>query len=111
MPTPRSPYYAVIFSSQRTARDDGYSEMAQRMEELGSQQPGFLGIDSVRDANGRGITVSYWSDLESIRAWRDVAEHKVAQAKGRSVWYESYEIRICRVEAESAFRTSGDGAP
>lgn len=106
MPLPRPPYYAVIFSSQRTATEDGYAEMADRMEALGSQQPGFLGIESCRDANGRGMTVSYWRDLESIRAWRDVAEHRVAQEKGRSHWYSSYELKICRVESATEFRAS-----
>lgn len=63
--TPEPPYYAVIFTSHRTEGDNGYAEMADRMVELASQQPGFLGVESARE--GVGITVSYWSDLESIK--------------------------------------------
>jgi len=57
--TPEPPYYAVIFTNTRTEADDqGYGDMAQRMVELAAGQPGFLGVESVRD--GRlGITVSY----------------------------------------------------
>lgn len=55
---PQPPYYAVIFRSQRTDVDDGYGAMADLMERLAQDQPGFLGSDSVRDADGRGITVS-----------------------------------------------------
>ena len=32
--TPKPPYYAVIFTSERTESDNGYSEMAKKMEDL-----------------------------------------------------------------------------
>jgi len=41
------PYYAVIFSSTRTDRDEGYLEMAIQMENLAKEQPGFLGVELV----------------------------------------------------------------
>jgi hypothetical protein len=53
--TPEPPYYAVIFSSQRTEGDRGYANVADRMAELAAQQPGFLGIETVRGADGFGI--------------------------------------------------------
>ena len=96
--TPQPPYYAVIFTSVRTANDNGYSEMAERMVELAKKQPGFIGVESVR--NKVGITVSYWKDLESIRKWRENAEHQVAIEKGKKEWYESYKVRIAKVERE-----------
>ncbi len=92
-------YYAVIFTSQ-IANDDGYAAMSERMEALARQQPGFLGIESVRGENGVGITVSYWTDLESIRAWKANAEHREAQQRGKSEWYSRYKTRVCRVEYE-----------
>ena len=90
------PYYAVIFTSIRTEVDQGYEIMAQRMVELAAEQPGFLGVESAR--NDIGITVSYWKDLESIRQWKEHADHQVAQALGREKWYKTYQVRICRVE-------------
>jgi heme-degrading monooxygenase HmoA len=88
---------AVIFSSVRTPGDGGYDAMSLRMEELARLQPGFLGMESVRDAGGCGITISYWEDEESIARWKRDAEHAVAQELGRSRWYESYVLRVCRV--------------
>lgn len=103
-PTGTVPYYAVIFTSLRRAEEgDGYGEMAQRMEELARQQPGFLGVESARDASGLGITVSYWQSLEAIAAWKADAEHLVAQRLGREKWYESFALRVCRVEREMQF--------
>ena len=95
---PAPPYYSVIFSSQRSAADAGYGPMADRMVELASAQKGFLGVESARDTDGFGITVSYWESLEAIAAWKADAEHRVAQETGKARWYDHYELRIARVE-------------
>jgi len=96
--TPAPPYYAVIFTNKRTEGDNGYALMAEKMEELASRQPGFLGAESVRDAEGVGITISYWASLEAIANWKQNEAHQVAQEKGKTIWYENYVTRICKVE-------------
>jgi heme-degrading monooxygenase HmoA len=96
--TPRPPYYAVIFTSIRTPGDQGYADMSDRMVELASKQPGFLGVESVRDADGAGITVSYWESAEAIAAWKAHVDHLEAQQRGRRHWYQRYEVRVARVE-------------
>jgi heme-degrading monooxygenase HmoA len=95
---PPPPYYAVIFSSLRTPGDQGYEQMAARMVDLAAQQPGFLGVESARSEDGFGITVSYWRSEEDIAAWRQHAEHRMAQEGGRTRWYEHFELRVARVE-------------
>ncbi len=99
--TPNPPYYAVIFTSQRTEDDDGYAAMAEAMAKLAAQQEGYLGMESARD--GLGITVSYWRDLDSIRKWKMQADHLQAQALGKSQWYAAYKVRIAKVEREYGF--------
>lgn len=96
--TPVPPYYAVIFTSVSTDNTQGYAETAARMIELASQQPGYLGIESAR--SDIGITVSYWLDLQSIKKWKQNAEHLLAQKNGREKWYECYTTRIALVERE-----------
>jgi heme-degrading monooxygenase HmoA len=100
--TPKPPYYAVIFASQRTEGDLGYGKMAEKMVELATQQEGFLGVESARD-EGLGITVSYWESLEAIKKWKDHSLHQVAQEKGKTVWYQNYSLRVCKVEREHFF--------
>jgi len=95
------PYYAVIFTSKRTAGDNGYGVTASRMLELASNQPGFLGVDSARE--DIGITVSYWESLESIRRWKADLEHQDAQREGRKSWYQAYTVRIAEVCKEYGF--------
>ena len=99
--TPQAPYYAVIFTSRRTDNHNGYDDMAVRMVELAAQQPGFLGVESARE--GVGITVSYWQDIASIKAWKANAEHLVAQQTGRSDWYVQYKTRIAKIERDYGF--------
>lgn len=90
---------AVIFHSVRRAEDDeGYGDMAERMGALAAQQPGYLGVRSVRDPQTReGITVSYWSDDASARAWKAVLEHLEAQRRGREEWYAEYDVVVAEV--------------
>lgn len=96
--TPAPPYYAVLFTSERTELKEGYDTTAERMVELAKEQEGFLGIESARQEIG--ITVSYWRDLDSIRKWKMNTEHRIAQEKGRADWYKKYKVRICLVERD-----------
>jgi len=104
--TPKPPYYAVIFSSVRTEGDNGYAAMSDRMVELAKQQDGFIGVESAR--NELGITVSYWRDLDSIRKWKENAEHTVAREKGRRDWYQSFKTRIAKIERDYDLERNSD---
>ncbi len=112
--TPEPPYLIVTFASQRVmgkdagGEDDGYGDMAAQMGELAARQPGYLGIESARDAEGFGITNSFWADEESIRAWKRDVDHLVAQKLGRQKWYEAYRVRIARVERAYGFDAKGE---
>jgi heme-degrading monooxygenase HmoA len=99
--TPKPPYYAVIFTSTITGENQNYAAMADAMVKLAQQQDGFLGIESAR--NELGITVSYWRDLESIKNWRENAQHSIAREMGRSDWYQSFKTRIAKVERDYDF--------
>ncbi len=97
-PLPAPPYYAVIFTAQRRAGDDGYGAMADRMAELAAGQPGYIGVESTRDETGLGITVSYWTDEDALIAWKAEAQHLLAQKLGKERWYDHYTLRVARVE-------------
>ncbi len=107
-PTPQPPYYAAIFTSERTPGDHGYADMAARMLELAADQPGYLGVEAAR--SGLGITVSYWDSREAIAAWKQNAEHLAAQQQGQDEWYSAYTVRICRVEREYGSAGENEGS-
>jgi heme-degrading monooxygenase HmoA len=89
---------AVIFVARRTSvDDDGYAIAAAAMERLAQEQPGYVGIDSVRGSDRLGITVSYWSDELAAKAWRDNAEHAAIRDKGRDLWYSDYSLHVAEI--------------
>lgn len=98
MALPDPPYYAVIFPNQQSQSTEGYGATSDRMVELAKEQPGYLGIHSARNADGSGVTVSYWADEESISAWKANAEHEAAQQSGKEQWYSSYDVIVAKVE-------------
>lgn len=94
----KPPYYAVIFTSKSTDDQEGYAAMAQAMVDLAAEQPGALGVESVKGPDGIGITVSYWADEAALSEWKANARHLIAQKMGKRRWYEHYELRVARVE-------------
>jgi heme-degrading monooxygenase HmoA len=107
--TPEPPYVAVIFTSLRTPGDHGYAAMTAAMEAAARERPGYLGIEAARD--DVGITVSYWRDEASARAWKQVGAHLVAQRRGREVWYFDYRVRIAHVARDYGPSDHADPPP
>ncbi|MEI6361018.1 MAG: antibiotic biosynthesis monooxygenase [Actinomycetes bacterium] len=101
---------AVVFVSRRTVtHDDEYARMAQRMDELVHDQPGFVDMVSVRDPVTRqGITVAYFTDEESVRLWKAHAEHAEAQRQGIADFYEAYEVTVAQVVRQYGFAADAD---
>lgn len=88
----------VIFRSRLREPAHGYAKAAQHMEDLAALQPGYRGITSVRDAQGWGITLSYWEDDQSARAWHANPDHQAAIRAGKQRWYSEYQVEVARVE-------------
>jgi heme-degrading monooxygenase HmoA len=97
--TPEPPYYAVIFTTNRTgAEEDEYQSLNDELMKLADDLQGYMGMESAP-----GLSVSYWKDEESIREWRNNSRHLFAQGKGISTFYQSYMSRICKVERDNGF--------
>ncbi|GAB4586695.1 antibiotic biosynthesis monooxygenase family protein [Nocardia sp. IFM 10818] len=107
---PQPPYYAVIISTQlRGEETPDYKEMATRMTELGTGQPGYVGRQGMTDGEGRDLSIIYYRDEESIRAWKADVEHLEAQRLGKERWYENYTVEVARVEREYSFSRETPG--
>ena len=92
----RADQIAVIFLSERTGADQlGYDAAASAMDTLAAAQPGYRGIESVRGADGFGITVSFWADEAAALAWRAHPDHRRIRDAGRGRWYTRYEVIVC----------------
>lgn len=81
-----------------------YSKISDLMVILAEQQPGYLGIDSVRDqVTTQGITISYWKDRISILNWKKNIDHQLAQKYGKERFYQQFETKIAKVESAYEF--------
>lgn len=99
--TSEPPYYAVSLISKLSDNDlSDYEQTMEKIFELAIKVPGYLGIESVRNNEGNGITIAYYKDLESIDTWRKNIDHKKAKKRGRESWYSTYKLRISKVESE-----------
>ncbi|HVJ89408.1 MAG TPA: antibiotic biosynthesis monooxygenase, partial [Labilithrix sp.] len=106
-PTSAQHCYAVIFTNRlASGASESYESTATAMVELARNQPGFLGIESARNADGLGITVSYWESLDAIARWKAHPEHQAAQLRGQRSFYSRYEVRVCSVERGYKFDTN-----
>lgn len=95
--TPKPPYYAVIFTAETQDDLSGYHDMVEQLRIIVEKQDGFLGMESAGEQ--KEITVSYWKDEESIRAWKADPTHQSAQ-KNWKKWYKNYSVRVCKVKRD-----------
>jgi hypothetical protein len=78
----RAPLLRCHFNSQHTNKErEEYDKTSEKMVALAQKMPEFLGVESVRDETGFGITSVYWKDKISIKAWRNHSEHKKAKKR------------------------------
>lgn len=96
--------WLVVFTSKRRLDDLGYQQQAERMETLARSQPGFVRMVSVRQADGHGITLSYWNSAAAIAAFKSIPEHLQAQQTGRTTWYDEYTVDIAQIERSYQFK-------
>ena len=89
--------FLVVFRNRKRADIDqaAYDAEAERMEALANEQPGFLAFKSYAAADGETIALSEWVDDAAARAWGEVAEHRMAQRRGREAYYENFTLFAC----------------
>ena len=94
-----TPYYAVIFVSQKSENLDGYAEYDELTLKLAHEQTGFLGYE-----NASGIFISYWESMEAIGIWSRHPVHIKAKENAHQ-WYTYYHSQICKVEQARVFNS------
>jgi len=96
----------VLFRSKLVDAPDGYGEMAQEMLDLAKTMPGFVDVKAFKADDGERLTLVWWEDEDTLRAWRTDARHLVAQKAGRERWYEYYKLEVAEVKRATDFTRS-----
>jgi len=97
--------FVVIFRATARHLDAEYSATATRMRELALTQFGCLDFTAVTEGN-QEVALSYWPDEASIRAWKQHADHLMAQELGRERWYSGYRVEVAEIKRQ--YESGGD---
>ena len=91
---------AVIFEFTPAAgRFPEYMDLVAQLKPELEKAEGFLSIERFQSISspGKYVSVQFWRDEESVRKWRNLAQHREAQKKGRAGIFASYRLRIASV--------------
>lgn len=75
-----------------------------RMFELASSMPGYISYKDFVAEDGENVSVIEFESLETLAAWRDHPEHKLAQQRGREEIFSEYRIQVCTPMRDYAFK-------
>ena len=91
---------AVIFEAwPRTDQYQRYLDLAAELRPLLADLEGFISIERFQSLSepGKLLSLSFWRDEDSIQRWRQLEQHRMAQAAGRTQVFEYYRLRIAHV--------------
>jgi heme-degrading monooxygenase HmoA len=98
---------AVIFEVwPADGRRDEYLDLASELRPLLATIDGFLSIERFESLTepGKLLSLSFWRDEAAVAAWRRLAEHRVAQARGRAGIFRDYRLRVAGVVRDYGLR-------
>ena len=91
---------AVIFEVvPAPGRKDAYLDAAARLKPVLEKMDGFVSIERFESLTqpGKFLSLSIWRDEEAVKRWRNVEEHRRAQAAGRQSIFADYRLRVAQV--------------
>jgi heme-degrading monooxygenase HmoA len=89
---------AVIFEVWPEERQT-YLELAAALRPELEKIDGFISVERFESLTepGKMLSLSFFRDEAAVTAWRNVEDHRHAQAKGRSGVFADYRLRIAGV--------------
>jgi len=91
---------AVIFEVEPAdGRRDAYLDIAARLKPELEAIDGFISVERFESlaTPGKLLSLSFFRDEAAVRAWRTTADHRTAQAAGRSGVFAGYRLRVAQV--------------
>ncbi len=91
---------AVIFEvSLKDGHRQAYLDIAASLRTRLDAIDGFISVERFESLSNPGklLSLSFWRDEAAVAAWRQLDQHRAAQAQGRSRIFEDYRLRIADV--------------
>ena len=105
---------AVIFEVwPAPGRRDEYLDTAAELKPLLSQIDGFISVERFESITepGKLLSLQFWRDEAAVEAWRNMAEHRAAQARGRGGIFSDYRLRVAGVVRDYGMSERREDAP
>jgi heme-degrading monooxygenase HmoA len=92
------PFYAAIINDNKNHIffNDEISP-TDKMVSIAPHQPGFLGLETTSNKQGKGLTISYWSDMHSEKAWENKGDKQIRKHFDGTPLRESCAIRVLKI--------------
>lgn len=91
---------AVIFEVEiAEGQKADYLEVAGRLKPLLEQVDGFISVERFQSLSqpNKLLSLSFFRDEAAVQNWRQLAEHRAAQSKGRSGIFSNYRLKVAEV--------------
>ncbi len=91
---------AVIFEVfPAPGRKPEYLDIAARIRPELEQVEGFISVERFQSLSDpdKILSVSFFTDEDAVRRWRETADHRAAQAAGRGGVFSDYRLRVAHV--------------
>jgi heme-degrading monooxygenase HmoA len=91
---------AVIFEfTPVEGRFADYKALAEGLADDVRDFDGFLSIERFESITHKGkfVSLSFWRDEQAVERWRNLQNHREAQARGRGGIFGSYRLRVAQV--------------
>ena len=98
---------AVIFeATPRPDQNQTYFDLAADLRPLLEQIDGFVSIERFESLTtpGKVLSLSFWRDEAAVTQWRELQQHRAAQARGRAAVFENYRLRVAEVLRDYGLR-------
>ncbi|MGH6944910.1 MAG: antibiotic biosynthesis monooxygenase family protein, partial [Geminicoccaceae bacterium] len=110
----REPMIVVVFQvSMREGRRQEYFDLAAELRPELERIDGFLSVERFESLAepGKYVSLSFWRDEAAVRAWREHARHRLAQARGKESVFADFRISVAEVvrDYSLADRLEGEG--
>lgn len=91
---------AVIFEVEiAEGQRNAYLETAASLREMLEQVDGFVSVERFQSLSTpeKLFSLSFWRDEAAVQRWRQLAEHRAAQDRGRAGIFADYRLRVAGV--------------
>jgi len=91
---------AVIFEVwPKPEHKKEYLDIAAELKPILETIDGFISVERFESLTEKGkiLSLSFFRDEAAVAAWRNVAQHRKSQGKGRATIFENYRLRIAGV--------------